>query len=165
MPSNAYPSRLVRALQEKRADFFSQVGPPDADGCLPWLGRRNADGYGVFYFYWRMMAAHRLSVLFNRGNFPRSKLVCHTCDHPWCVNPQHLVLGSPAWNMRDAAAKGRKPGKPGQTNGNARLTAEDVRQIRKLLEAGKTQSEVALAFGVSQVNISLIKNGRSWTCL
>jgi hypothetical protein len=166
MPSYAFPSKLAAALVPLRDDFLASVGQPDAAGCVPWTGKRNRDGYGVYYFRsFKMLAAHRLAVFFARGNFLRDRLVCHTCDHPWCVNPDHLVLGSPAWNMRDAAIKGRKPGKVGQCNGNSRLTERDVIEIRRLLALGKTQAEIAVAFGVSQVNISHIKSGKSWTCL
>src|SRR5690348_7112088 len=92
--------------------FWSKV--EKTDGCWIWRGTMNGVGYGVF---WLPMGkprnansrvyAHRLSYEMHEGKIPDGMFICHRCDNPACVNPDHLFLGTQSDNMTDCSRKGR----------------------------------------------------------
>lgn len=92
---------------EKR--FLAKVFKEDGDGCWVWVGAAPIrGGYGTIRVGNRAMKAHRLSYEIYKGPIPAGMNVCHKCDHPYCVKPDHLFLGTHADNMRDMLAKGRQ---------------------------------------------------------
>src|SRR5713101_6666491 len=96
--------------------------------CWIWQGNLSDRGYGHFWFGGkdgRPLRAHRISWELTNGPIPAGILVCHKCDNPPCIRPQHLFLGNESDNIRDSLKKGRKPGK-------AKLTPKDVLVIRSL---------------------------------
>jgi hypothetical protein len=83
------------------------------NGCWLWTKAKDYDGYGVTIYNGKTVGAHRLSYIVHKGPIPSSKLfVCHTCDNPSCVNPNHLWLGTNQENQIDNRDKGRKCGRP-----------------------------------------------------
>ena len=88
--------------------FWSKV--EKSDGCWLWTGATVGRGYGVLLYRdsRTLKLAHRISWEICRGEVPPSDLfVCHTCDVPACVNPDHLFVGTRSANMQDASRKGR----------------------------------------------------------
>lgn len=85
--------------------FWNKV--EKTDGCWLWTASKNRQGYGYFRFDGKMMKAHRMAWLLVHGEIPEGMLVCHTCDNPSCVNPEHLWLGTNQDNQNDMNAKGR----------------------------------------------------------
>lgn len=149
----------------------SSLGP---DACWPWKGYRRTTpkfDYGMLTIGSRVdrsvrsVAAHRLSYQLAYGDIPEGMHVCHHCDNPPCVNPRHLFLGDDAANMADRNRKGRTSRAPrnrGTGNHFAKLTADDVLQVRERLAGGETGRSVAREFGVSPALVSRIRLGLSW---
>lgn len=77
-------------------------------GCWLWLGYLGKDGYGELYAFNKRILAHRFSYELFNGKFNKELLVCHSCDNPKCVNPNHLWLGTCKENTQDSMKKGRK---------------------------------------------------------
>ena len=76
-------------------------------GCWIWMGWTVPQGYGITLVDGVQTKAHRLSWQIANGSAPGSLFVCHRCDVPECINPEHLFLGTDGDNTRDAASKGR----------------------------------------------------------
>ncbi len=99
--------------------------------------------------------------LLQTGKQPGPLLVCHKCDNPGCVNPDHLFIGTGGDNAQDMLSKGRHitVGHPGEKNGRAVLTRRDVLAIR---QSSKTGVELAAEYGVCDSTISLARLGKRW---
>lgn len=139
--------------------FMSQVSP-ERTGCWRWTGRFLNWGYGVLTWRHRSQPAHRVSWEIASGRkVPRGLYVCHSCDNKWCVNPQHLFVGTQRDNMLDAAKKGLNKG---ERNGRARLNWETVAVIRSERDAGASYQSLAARYGVSEETIRDVVFRRTW---
>jgi len=174
MKRTSYSNHLQR--------FYALVSIPDPDGCWLWLGAGSGEmGYGMFSMYGKRLKAHRVSYEFHVGQIPEGMLVCHTCDNPKCVRPDHLWLGTNADNMRDMVEKGRadrtkKAGDRswsrnhpelvarGERQGRHKLTEVEVVEIRRRAVAGERRSGVRMAreYGVCQSTINYVISGHHW---
>ena len=115
---------------------------PQSSGCWHWTGWKNHDGYGFFRYYNKKdIQAHRFSALHLAGLDIENKVVCHRCDNPGCVNPDHLFAGTQQDNIRDAISKGRQKTFPGK-------------KIQTPLGVFRTQAEAAKAHNVDPVIIA-----------
>ena len=130
------------------------------NSCWEWTACHNLKRYGLFYFSNKMYSAHRIAYMIERGNIPEEMFVCHRCDNPTCVNPNHLFIGTYLDNVRDRDIKNRNA--KGSKQSKAKLTEEVIPVIRELLREGFSQQNIAYKYGVSQVQISLIKSGKIW---
>ncbi len=146
------------------------------DDCWKWLGTKDRRGYGRLNLGRRghgIAKAHRVSYALHFGD-PGDLEVCHRCDNPACVNPNHLFLGTHADNMADMAQKGYRKGiydgpthrNRGEKNGQSKLTEDDVQKIRTAATAGeKSQRQIAKEFGIRRQTISRIVRGECWSYL
>lgn len=151
--------------------FFAKVnrdGPvpshrPDLGRCHVWTGAIGANGYGRFGIAKRTHQAHRVAFFLAEGRWPEH-CALHRCDNRACVNRDHLFEGTQAENLADMLAKGRhsRAGARGERNCFARLTAEQVAQIRVALAAGTARGVVAARFGVDKTCIGLIHRRDTW---
>lgn len=143
-----------------------QVGAPSE--CWEWTGTKASRlPYGLFRTSKdpadSPQGAHRVAWRLTYGAIPSEMFVCHRCDNPSCVNPDHLFLGTPADNLVDMRAKGRGP-KPlrGDANPNAALSEASVRDIRDRVQGGTTQTALATEYNVSKQTVSLIVRRLRW---
>lgn len=141
-----------------------------ANGCWPWIGAHDPDGYGIFWdgTYRPNGTGHYVRVTrwtYEQfiGPIPEHRNLCHTCDNPPCVNPGHLFVGTTAENHADREAKGRGVRKRGSTHVGAKLVEEQVSEIRRRYAAGGvTQKALGAEYGVSESLIYGIIHRRCW---
>jgi hypothetical protein len=160
--------------------FWSKVEKStEANGCWIWKAAQFCHtrygrplSYGSFYVGSRqspgrrMVYAHRISWELAKGPIPAGLRVLHKCDNPTCVRPDHLFLGTQADNVRDMVEKRRGGVAKGCRHGSAKLTPEQVIEIRNSYVKGKRGSARALAnrYGVAPCTITDVVT-RTWRSL
>lgn len=88
--------------------FWDKVDLGESSECWNWIGAKTSFGYGNFGLNGDLVSPHRLIwSKVNQQIIPKDMQICHTCDNPSCVNPNHLFLGSYQDNSLDAKKKGR----------------------------------------------------------
>lgn len=173
--------------------FFSKISIPiRQEECWEWLGTKHDKfGYGSFSIGNKDFRAHRVSYMIFNGRIPKDKLVLHACDNPGCVSPKHLYIGTYQDNANDKVNRGRSVGgscrQYGKENGmfgrhhteeakekmriankgkipkNAKLTIENVKEIRLLIKDGElSQIKIAKKFNVSRWTIFNIAHFKTW---
>lgn len=132
-----------------------------ADGCWPWRGTISSSGYGQFRIGRKgpVLSAHRVSWALHNGLIPDGKIIMHSCDHPWCVNPEHLSAGTQKENMADSVAKGRraKRHQPHCPHSRVRILTDD--QVRAIRADDRKVHFIAHEHGVSESCIYSIRSG------
>lgn len=144
----------VLPLEEK---FENKYIPEPNSGCWLWTCCVAHYGYGILYFPRGRILAHRYSYTRFIGPIPEGHFVCHKCDVPSCVNPDHLFAGTPQDNVDDKVRKNRHL--PGEDHPGAVLSNKDVISI---FLSSKTYLDLAKEFHVSQSSIGRIKTGDGW---
>lgn len=147
--------------------LLSHIKVNDASGCWEWQGSKR-HGYGRIIVGSRKdgtrksKSAHRVSYELFCGEIPDGFDVCHKCDNPCCVNPDHLFVGTRQDNVNDREAKGRNKPPKGTKNGRAKLTESDVLEIREKRRSGAFFYELAEEYGVCKKTIQDAVSGRNW---
>ena len=150
---------------DDKSSFLSFVIKSEDTGCWIWTGGTNPAGYGRFTLKGHIEHAHRAAYILFVGPIPDGKLICHKCDNPSCVNPDHLFSGSQRENILDAVSKGRHKTVfvRGAKHPGAKLDEAKASEIKRLYVAGgTTYRELAQQFGVSAAAIQAIVIGRNW---
>jgi len=128
--------------------------------CWNWKGAKDYDGYGfIKHKDGTQLRAHRVSYEIHFGTFNKNLFVCHHCDNPSCVNPEHLFLGTNSDNQLDMYKKGLGPDLSGENNPASKLTLEEVNKIRA---DTRTHIKIATDYGISLGQISNIKRRKQW---
>lgn len=133
--------------------FWSKVDKKHISGCWLWMANKNTQGYGSFDIDGKGKRAHRVAYELHYGSIPKGKLVCHHCDNPSCVRPDHLFLGTQQDNVNDMVRKGRACRK---------LTDEQILSMRALYKNGISYKELSQQFDTVFDNVYKIINRQTW---
>lgn len=153
-------SRPITSL----VDRFWKKWTIEQTGCWKWSGYLDKNGRGRLLrnnIKDNHILAHRLSYLLFYGPIPDNLKVCHKCDNPSCVNPEHLFLGTQTDNIKDCVYKQRHSF--GERNGRVKLKERDVRMIVYMWRTKEfTQREIADIYNISRCSVKDIVNRRRW---
>lgn len=146
---------VIELNQRDKERFLTKV--EKTNSCWIWKEGIDLSGYGRFHLTrTHSIAAHRFSWLIFKGSIPEGMLVCHTCDTPFCVNPEHLFLGTDKDNSDDKLTKNRQ-------GLLCKLTSKQVLEIRcKYIPRIYSQSKLAREYNVNQTTIHNIVHNHSW---
>ena len=125
-------------------------------GCWIWRGSISSKGYGRF----DSGEAHRWAYRRFNGEIEDGMFICHRCDRPACVNPQHLFAATNAENMADMVSKGRQARH--EKNGQSKMTKELVVKVRALHKAGASIAELSRQFGISYTPMRYAVQRKTW---
>jgi len=144
-------------------DKFKLYTQKTNDNCIIWIAGKQKDGYGIVNYNGKSQLAHRAAYELFVANIPENMCVCHKCDNPGCVNPDHLFLGSHKDNMNDMKLKGRRKNIGiKEKNGRAKLTIEKANKIRLEKKQGKTLKELSIIFNVGISTIGRVCRMENW---
>lgn len=140
------------------ARFWSKVQKL-ANDCWIWIAGEDKNGYGKFTYRDNgkkvNVRANRYAFMLRYGFMPSAvSFICHTCDNPRCVNPEHLFMGTVQDNVADMVSKGRQASK---------LKPAQVLEIRQLYSNGMKISPIAKLYSVSYDTIRTLLSGKYWS--
>ena len=144
-------------------DRFTAKYEVDAKtGCWNWKGSIAGKGYGAIRAPKTRLAiyAHRLSYMYYKGEIPDGMQVCHKCDNPGCVNPDHLFIGSSSDNHLDMKSKDRHL--YGERNKQHKLTEAEAESVFDMSDSGMSTYQIAAKLEICQMTAWRILNGHRW---
>ena len=130
--------------------------------CWIWNKSCGPQGYGKISIDHKDIRAHRLSWELHHGPIPDGMLVCHHCDVPECVNPDHLFLGTAKDNTQDSIKKGRMTRMRSEDAYAVKLTRGKVAKIRQLRASGISYQGIANRFNVGPTCIMRVCKHITW---
>lgn len=166
------PDYKARKLGKPTMDLwtriYSRVKINEETGCWEWQGCKRS-GYGRTIIgsrtdgTRRTECTHRISYMLNYGEIPKGMEVCHKCDNPSCINPDHLFLGTYKDNAMDCLNKGRMYNPKGEKQGRSKLKEVDVATAREEYLKGEVSSrELAKRYNVSRKTMWDALTGKTW---
>lgn len=157
-------------IEQKDIDRFMKY-VNKTDSCWLWIGSNDGKrGYGKFSYIGKRFNSHRFSYMVHKGEIPKGMCVCHSCDVPSCINPEHLFIGTYKQNSQDMVDKGRQNSVKGTKQGLSKLTEEQVLEIRKkyiycknrILSSGYSIPKLSKEYNVSIDTIWNIIHKKTW---
>lgn len=167
---NVLTKQIMRRVEPRFLEKFEQ-----SDGCWEWKGGKDCAGYGYIHVFRaservnkrHMMKAHVFSWCLKTGKLSTDGFICHTCDNPSCVNPEHLYEGTRQDNVDDMVRRKRNYTggcrHSGESHYKSNLNQEQVDEIRLLFKNGVRQCDIARKFSITLKQTWNIVHGRSWT--
>ena len=128
----------MTAAQTPRTVIERHVERIPFSGCWIWMRSLNSRGYGQAWNGKKTVLAHRLSYSAYFGVIDNGMHVCHRCDTPSCVNPDHLFLGDDRANLIDCINKGRR----------GKISKQQFLEIKKRLASGQSRRSLAKELGI-----------------
>ena len=161
----AHYTRVIRTgsldskvvVNDNKKRLLSNAAAND-NGCLEW-SKFLKNGYGVTILNGKLEQAHRAAWMVFKGDIPTGMQVNHKCHNKACINVDHLYVGTQKQNMSDMKNANRENRAKGCNNGNSKLNATKVLEIRNHQGSRK---ELADRFGVSLSTISAVKTFKVW---
>ena len=156
-------AKTLNLIEDAKQYILDRIRKDIKTGCWEWTGTYFTNGYaragltgraGICY----PAHASRMSFLIFKGEITKGLCVCHTCDNPKCVNPDHLFLGTHKDNAEDMVKKNRSL--KGERHNKAKLTEKNVRAI--LLRKKEPVAHLASMYDVSICTINDILCRRTW---
>lgn len=148
----------IPAITEKdRKRFWSKVAIKDnKEVCWEWQRGKNIGGYGNFDLRGKTFVSHRIAFFMENGIDPKDLCVCHKCDNPACVNPNHLFLGTDKDNVHDMHKKGRFGLRRGEGTHNSKLKDFQVKEILEKHKNGQSVPSLCKEYNVSSAIVHSI---------
>lgn len=143
----------VPPLLESLATRLEERSAPAPDGCILYTGQNNGI-YGQIEYRRKTYLAHRASYMVHKGAIPAGQCVCHACDTPLCINPDHLWIGSYSDNVQDMYGKKRQ-----RHNPRRKLSDPQVQEIKRRAAQGENFTHLGREFGVSPSYVSMLNGG------
>ena len=152
--------QITKGTEKDR--FWAHVDKPG--DCWEWLASKGPNGYGQFTATvdgrLRNMRAHRLAYIWAGNDLQADDILCHTCDNPSCVNPNHLFVGTHQDNMADKVEKDRQA--KGEGIAVSILTEPQIHEIRRRFAFGESGPTIADDFGVTKQCVYAIAKRKTW---
>ncbi len=151
---------MLKNTPNTAADFWKMVDRTDPDGCWPFLGKLNNQGYGSMNVAGVKDLAHRHAFRLANGPIPKGEYVLHHCNNKPCARPDHLYSGTQRQNLRDAVADGLV--RVGSQHEKAKMTEATVIEARRLRAEGESGYSLAKKFAISRPVMHRILTRQSW---
>lgn len=155
-----------KVLHKHLIKFMNRIEPTkdkSANECWHWIGLKSKYGYGKMCINSKNLTAHRFMYEMINGDIPSNMFICHKCDNPACVNPNHLFLGNVRDNTVDMVQKNRAPNYKGNNNPRSKITDKIVLEIyNKAKYSGISYNKLAREYKISASLVSEIMRGNLW---
>lgn len=159
-----YDISVIERLWDKIIVIYNEDNTVNLDAC--WiLNTGMVKGYPTFWYNGRNHVGSRFVYECYNGPIKKDMVICHSCDNPRCVNPNHLWEGTINQNNLDRDIKNRNA--KGSTIATSKLTEKDIFIILTGIHNNtfKNTSEILEKFNISLVQLHRILNGSSWNHL
>lgn len=143
---------MTPEITPKLIKYFKSNTHINKGGCWIYEKGREKNGYCRVMINYKRYGAHRLSYMFYMGKIPKGKFICHKCDVPACINPNHLFPGSQKENILDCAKKGRL---------KTKLKPSDIKVIRSICQDFSFR-KIGRMFGVHHNTVIDIVKRKWW---
>lgn len=142
--------------------LLNSIEIDEQSNCWNWTKAKHRQGYGHTAYKSKYILAHRLSWIIFIGDIPENNNICHKCDNPSCINPDHLFIGTQTDNVKDCKNKNRAHKSHGEKHLWTKLTKSQVDEIRSEDSKKYTRYELAEKYNISYSGIVCILKNRCW---